>query len=279
MTSTPSVALALGGGGARGLAHIHVIETLDELGITPVAISGSSIGAIMGAAVAAGMTGGEIRDYAAQLLSSKAEVASRVWRAQPMKLAKLMDNGFHLGGFNAEAILHEFLPGDIPETFAQLRIPLHVTGTDFYGHKLAVLNSGDLVSAIAGSIALPAVFRPVQREGITLIDGGLYNPVPYDVLEGMADIIVAVDVVGVPGPSNRAMPTTMEVLFGTSQLMMHSIMEMKLQSSQPDILLRPTVGQFRVLDFLRMETIMQQTAPIRDELKRELDAAFAARMA
>lgn len=279
MTSTPSVALALGGGGARGLAHIHVIEALDELGIRPVAISGSSIGAIMGAGVASGMSGCEIREYATGLLSSKTEVASRIWRAQPMKLTKVFEGGFHLGGFSAEAVLREFLPEAVPATFEELEIPLHVTGTDFYGHKLAVFNSGDLVSAIAGSVALPAVFRPVQREGMTLIDGGLYNPVPYDVLTGMADIVVAVDVVGVPGPATQEAPSTMEVLFGTSQLMMHSIIEMKLQSSQPDIFLRPAVGHFRVLDFLRMETIMQQTAAIKDELKRKLDAAFAAKIA
>jgi len=277
-TSTPSVALALGGGGARGLAHIHVIEALDELGLRPVAISGSSIGAIMGAGMASGMKGREIHDYAGALLSRKAEVASRVWRAQRTNFADIIEGGLQLGRFNAERILREFLPEAVPSTFEALQIPLHVTGTDFYGHKLAVFNSGDLVSAIAASMALPAIFQPVRRDGMTLIDGGIYNPVPYDVLKGMADIVVAVDVVGVPSLSTRKAPSTLEMLFGTSQLMMHSIIEMKLQTCRPDIFLRPTVGHFRVLDFLRMETIMLETASIKDELKRGLDAAISARI-
>ena len=75
---SPTFGIAFGGGGARGLAHIHVIEVLDELGIKPVTIAGSSIGAIMGAGMAAGMTGKDIRDYARSILGRRAEVASRM---------------------------------------------------------------------------------------------------------------------------------------------------------------------------------------------------------
>lgn len=273
----PSVAVAFGGGGARGLAHIHVIEALDELGIRPVAISGSSIGAIMGAAMASGMSGQDIRDYATSLLSSKAEVASRIWRAQ-RSFGELLEGGLHFGRFNAERILKEFLPEHVPSDFEDLKIPLHVTGTDYYGHKLAVFDSGDLVSAIASSIALPAVFEPVERDGMTLIDGGICNPLPYDVLKGKADIVVAIDVVGFPCLNAGKAPSTIELLFGTSQLMMQSILKMQLQISEPDILLRPPVGRFRVLDFLKIETIMQETAFLKEELKQRLDAVFSAKM-
>ena len=74
--AAPTFAVAFGGGGARGLAHIHVIEALDELGIRPVAIAGSSIGAIMGAGMAAGMSGSDIQDYARSILGRRAEVAA-----------------------------------------------------------------------------------------------------------------------------------------------------------------------------------------------------------
>ena len=278
MTSGPSVALALGGGGARGLAHIHVIETMDELGVRPTAIAGSSIGAMMGAAMASGMSGRDIRDYAKSLLTSKAEVASRVWRAQKASITELFQGGVQLGRLNAERILREFLPERIPASFEELQIPLKVTGTDYYGHKLAVFDSGDLVSAVAASVALPAVFQPVVRDGMMLVDGGMYNPVPYDLLDGTADIVVAVDVVGVPSGASGKAPSTLEVLFGTSQLMMQSIIETKLQVSRPDILLRPPVGHIRVLDFLRMETIMLETVSVKDELKRALDKAISARI-
>lgn len=272
MTSGPTIALALGGGGARGLAHIHVIEALDELGLTPAAIAGSSIGAMMGAGVAAGMTGREIRDHARSILTSKAEVAARVWRAQKAPRSNFLQGGWpQLGSLNAERVLREFLPDCIPQTFEQLKIPLRVAGTDYYGHRLAVFSSGDLISAIAASIALPAVFRPVVRDGLTLVDGSVYNPVPYDLLQGAADIIIAIDVVGMPHGGAGNTPSTVDVLFGAAQLMMRSIINAKLEISRPDIFLRPPVGRIRVLDFLKIETIMQETAPIKNELKRALD--------
>ena len=110
---TPTFGIAFGGGGARGLAHIHVIEALDELGIRPVAISGSSIGAIMGAGMAAGMTGNEIHEHARSILSRRTEIASRMWKARPGSLAEVMKGGLHVSQFNVERILKAFLPGAV----------------------------------------------------------------------------------------------------------------------------------------------------------------------
>lgn len=270
----PSFAIAFGGGGARGLAHIHAVEALDELGIRPVAISGSSIGALMGAGMAAGMRGSEIRAYANAVLASRAEVASRLWRARPAKFSEMMEGGLRLGQFSAERIIKAFLPAQIPHTFEELEIPLYVTATDYYGHRLAVFDKGDLRSALAASAALPAVFRPVQRDGMTLIDGGIYNPVPFDVLEGTADVLIAIDVVGAPTVRSPKVPSTIEMMFGATQLMMQSIIALKLQNKRPDILLRPAVGRFRVLDFLKIGAIMEETASIKDELKRAVEAVL-----
>src|SRR5918994_5811725 len=107
---SPTFAIAFGGGGARGLAHIHVIETLDELGIRPVSISGSSIGAIMGAGMAAGMTGREIHDFSRSILGRRTEVATRMWRARPGSFADFMETGIRVSQFNIERILRAFLP-------------------------------------------------------------------------------------------------------------------------------------------------------------------------
>ncbi|WP_163266032.1 patatin-like phospholipase family protein [Chelativorans alearense] len=271
---TTTFAIAFGGGGARGLAHIHAIEALDELGIRPTAISGSSIGAIIGAGMAAGMRGRDIHAYAAAVLATRAEVVARVWRARPASLSEMVEGGLRLGQFNAERILKAFLPPQIPSTFERLEIPLHVTATDYYGHRLAVFNSGDLRSALAASAALPAVFRPVQRDGMTLIDGGIYNPVPFDLLEGLADVVIAVDVVGAPTVRSAKTPSTMEMMFGATQLMMQSIIAMKMQKKRPDILLRPAVERFRVLDFLKVGAIMAETASIKEELKRAVEAVL-----
>lgn len=270
----PSFAVAFGGGGARGLAHIHVIEALDELGIRPVAIAGSSIGAIMGAGVAAGMTGRQIHEFCRSVLSRRSEVAGRMWRARPGTMAEALAGGFRFSQFNVERILDAFLPDDIPADFEQLGIPLQVTATDYYGHHLTVLKEGDLRSAIAASAAIPAIFRPVTRDGRLLIDGGIYNPVPFDLLHGTADIIIGIDVVGAPEEDGRNRPNTIELMFGATQLMMQSITAAKLKFVQPDILLRPPVSSFRALDFLKIDAVLAQTESIRDETKRAVDAAW-----
>ena len=264
-------ALALGGGGARGLAHIHVIEALDELGIRPVAIAGSSIGAIMGAGMAAGMTGKEIHEHSRRALGSASELASRMWRARPGTLSEMVESGIRVTQFNVERIVKAFLPESVPSTFEELKIPLKVTGTDYYGHSLAVFDQGDLFSALAASAAIPAVFKPVTRGNTLYIDGGIYNPVPFDLLDGLADHIIAIDVVGAPFENGRKLPNSIDLMFGATQLMMQSIIANKLSQSQPDIFLRPPVSRFRALDFLKIDQVMAETVALKDELKRAVD--------
>ena len=270
----PTFAVAFGGGGARGLAHIHVIEALDDLGIRPVAISGSSIGAIMGAGMAAGMSGRDVRQHADSVLADRAEAATRMWRARPGSFAEMVAGGIRIGQFNVERILRAFLPAAIPDRFEGLQIPLLVTATDFYRHGETVLESGDLYQALAASAAIPALFRPVVHDGRILVDGGISNPVPFDLLEGKADIVVAIDVVGAPVGEPHGRPNALDLMFGASQIMMQSIITLKLQRARPQILLRPPVSHFRVLDFLKVDRVMAETESIKDELKRAVEAAI-----
>jgi NTE family protein len=221
------------------------------------------------------MTGAEILDYARSILGSRAEVAARMWRSRPGTIAEAMQGGIRVSQFNIERILKAFLPEAIPQTFEALEIPLKVTATDYFGHCLAVFAEGDLHSALAASAAIPAVFRPVTREGRVLIDGGIYNPVPFDLIEKDADIIIAIDVVGAPSEAERRHPTTVDLMYGASQLMMQSIIANKLQQSGPDILIRPKVSKYRVLDFLKIEALMAETVEIKDELKRAVEKAVA----
>ncbi|MCB1383968.1 MAG: patatin-like phospholipase family protein [Notoacmeibacter sp.] len=262
----PRIAVAFGGGGARGLAHIHVIRELDALGIRPVAISGSSIGAIMGSAMAAGMTGDAIFDHARSVLSDKAEAASRLWRSRPASFSEMMSKGIRFSQFNIENILRSFLPGTIPATFEELSIPLTVTATDYYGHSLTLFREGELLSAVAASAAIPALFRPVKRDGRLLIDGGIYNPVPFDVFGDAADIVIAIDVVGAPEETGKH-PSSIDFMFGATQLMMQSIITMKTATHPPAILLRPPVSKFRALDFLKIEQVLAITEPVRRDLR------------
>lgn len=274
----PTVAVAFGGGGARGLSHIHVIEALDELGIRPVAISGASIGAMMGAAMASGMSGREIRDYTLGMLGNRSDVLARIWRLRPSSFSDMMDRGFRIGQFDVERIVRNFLPESIPHEFAKLEIPLCVVATDFFGHHETVFRDGDLWSAIAASAAIPALFRPVRRDGRIYIDGGIFNPVPYDHILDQADITVGIDVVGSPRGDPRRIPKTVDSLYGTSQLMMRSILTLKLQLQAPDVFIKPPVSNFRVMDFLKARQIIEATTPVHDEAKRKIERAIEDRI-
>jgi NTE family protein len=276
-SSSPTVALALGGGGARGLAHINVIEVLDELGIKPVAIVGSSIGALVGAGFASGMTGQELRAYTMETVGNRSAVMKRIWSMRPSSIRNAMSGGFRLGQFNLERILKVFLPEMIPQDFASLNIPLRVTATDYYGHCEVLLGEGDLIQALAASAAIPAMFMPVRIDNRLMIDGGIFNPVPFDHLKGLADIVIGVDVVGGPNDEEEPVPNRIESLFGASQLMMQSLIAMKLKMDPPDIFLRPEVNRFKVMDFLKAQDILDESASIKDRLKRALEAEFAVR--
>jgi NTE family protein len=275
--SSPSLAIAFGGGGARGIAHVQVIEALDELGITPVMIAGSSIGAIMGAGMAAGMRGAEIREFVLATVGNRREVMNRLWSLRPSSLQEMVSGGFRVGQFNLERILRAFLPETVPQTFGELKIPLSVTATDYYGQCEKTIRSGDLFPALAASAAIPAVFMPVKLDGRVMIDGGVFNPVPFDHLVGKADIVVGVDAVGGPEGDDQQIPNRIDSLFGASQLMMQSINAEKLIRHSPDIFLRPAIGKFKVLDFLRAGEVLDSSAAIKDEFKRALEAQIEIR--
>jgi NTE family protein len=272
----PTVAIAFGGGGARGIAHIHIIETLDAMGIKPVAISGSSIGAIMGAAMASGLSGAEIREFTLGSIGKPSNAIGRMWKAaRPRGVRDAMEGGLRLGQFNIERILEEFLPETVARRFEDLKIPAKIMVTDYYGHCEVVCDKGDLRRAVAASAAIPAVFRPVILDDRVMIDGGIFNPVPFDRLAGLADIIIGIDVVGLPSGVPGQPPSTIDMMFGASQLMMQSIIGMKRQTNPPHILLRPDVHQYRVLDFLKAREILEESAGVAEQLKQDLDAAFA----
>lgn len=267
----PTIGLALGAGGARGFAHVPVLEVFDELGLKPSIIAGSSMGALIGAAYAAGMSGRDIRDYALHLADNRAQVLNRLWGLRPASMRDAL-GGFRLGQFNLQRVLQAFLPPEIPTHFTGLGIPLKVMATDYYGQCEQICDHGDLYEALAASAAIPALFAPVTVKGRLMIDGGIFNPVPYDLLIGQADITIGVDVVGAPEGDGSLMPNRIDSLFGASQLMMQSNVALKMKICQPDIYLRPEVNSFRVLDFLKARQIFEASEGLKDGLKREISA-------
>ena len=266
-----SMALALGGGGARGLAHIAVIEALDEMGVRPVAIAGTSIGAIIGAGYAAGMSGRDMRRYAIAIAHNRADVMRRMMRARAGKLRDLFGGG--LGDatrLDAELMCEQFLPETLPEDFSGLLIPLIVIASDLYRRSEVVFSEGPLKRALAASIALPTIMRPVEHDGRILVDGGATNPLPFDHLRGRADVVVAVEISGPPSAGRAEVPNALECLYATVLVMTHSIISEKLRHGAPDLLLQPNVGSFRALGFLQASAILRAAEPVKAEVKAKL---------
>jgi len=269
-----TVALALGAGAARGLSHIAALEALDEMGVKPVAIAGTSMGAAIGAAYAAGLSGKAIRRAVIQFAHDRAETFGRLFAARVGRISELWTTGFSNPMLvDAEKLCAAFLPAEIPDDFAKLSIPLTVIATDLYGRCEVAFNSGALKPALAASMAIPGLVRPVELDGRVLVDGGAVNPLPFDHLRERADVIVAIDSSAEP-VDNKGVPPPWDCLFATLQVMTHTIVGEKLRHGAPDILLRPNVGIFRMLDFFQTSAILRSAEPIKTELKSRLAELF-----
>ena len=277
----PSIALALGGGGARGLSHILMLEVFDELGLRPKVIAGTSIGAIFGAAYASGLSASLIRAHAEEALSQRFDFVRQLLSARSEPVLKFLNFlPIRSSLLKPESLLELVLPSAVARDFANLEIPLKIVATDYYGTQQAILTEGPLRPAIAASMALPALFTPVTIDGRLLVDGGLVNPLPFDVLNGDADITVAVDVSGAPIlPGKRPHPSIFSVLMSTSQIMQRSIVREKLKARQPDIYIDVEVDAFYVLDFHRFKDILAAAAPAKEQLRRQLGRVLAAQTA
>jgi NTE family protein len=177
-------------------------------------------------------------------------------------------------------LLDLMLPSKVARDFAHLAIPLRVVATDFYAQEQVVIDHGDLRSAVAASMALPAIFTPVTRDGRVLMDGGLVNPLPFDVLNGAADITVAIDVSGASlGPGKRLQPTAVAALMASSQILQRSIVREKLKARQPDIYVDVEVDEFHLLEFHRFEQVLGAAGGAKDQLKRQLERVLTSHTA
>ncbi len=268
----PSIGLALGGGGARGLAHTVILEAFDDLGIRPKVVAGTSIGAIIGAAYASGLSGRDIRESMRETLSVRFDFMRDLFSARARRLPTLAGLFAPFNAvLSAEALLDIIYPAGVARDFADLQTPLKVVATDFYGLEPVVFTEGPLRRAVAASMALPALFEPMVVDGRALIDGGLTNPLPYDLLMGEAEIIIAIDVSGAPTPSpDRNHPSATEALFGASFIFERSIIREKLKSQRPDIYLNAGTSHFQLVDFWKVDEILAAAAPAKERLKTQL---------
>jgi NTE family protein len=266
------IGLALGGGGARGLAHIQVLETLDELGIRPHRIAGTSIGAVMGALYASGLAGKEMRDLVYHWQTPRPEKRHGILdRRDLRRWAALLDPSFDRSGlFKGEKIIR-FLSDFVKcVTFEELKIPLVVTAADYGDASEVIFKSGDLLSAVRASIAIPGVFTPVERDGKLLLDGGVVNPLPYDLLQDECDLVIAMDVGGVRHADETHRPSFFDTVIGGFEIMEASMIRHRLKFNPPDIYLRPDIRNVGLLEFNKADEIFRQSASIKSELRHKL---------
>jgi NTE family protein len=272
-----SIGLALGGGGARGLAHIAMLEAFDEMGLKPSIIAGTSIGALFGAAYASGISGRELREHTRAILSQRLGLFRDLFTSAGAPFQRLVSLfGVRNAILDPLAVLEMILPAAVARDFSQCPIALKIVASDFYEQEPLVFTHGLLRPAVAASMALPVIFQPVIFEGRALVDGGLTNPLPFDLIQADADIVVAIDVSGAPVPDpKRVAPTAIAALFSSAFLFERSIVKEKLKARQPDILISAGTSRYQVLDFRKYDEILDAAEPAKARLKAQLQRVLS----
>jgi NTE family protein len=238
------IGLVLGGGGARGLAHIGVVMALQRAGIPIAAVAGTSMGGLVGALFAAGVATDVIEREIAELGR---------WTAQ----LRLVDISLSSGGLSVRGRRVYDLMADLigpTATFADLQIPLAVVATDIRSGRDIVIQGGRVIDAVRATISIPGVFLPVDLGDLRLVDGGVLNNVPVDVARGMGvDHVIAVDVLpcyseNIPGESPTQeglkvafMPTYLRETYHVLTIMIAAQTEHQLRDNPPDVLIRPDI--------------------------------------
>ena len=262
----------MGGGGAKGLAHIEVLKVLDRLGVEVVAISGTSVGAIIGSLYAAGRSGSEVEKIIGEMLATPRSIEEALKSERLFGWIELLglDPGkSHI--LEAEGFLTELVEYLGKSAFEELAIPLKIVAADFWERREVVFDSGPLMPAIAASFSLPGIFKPVVIDDRALVDGGCVNPVPFDLIRDQCDILVAVDVIGKRAPlDSNLIPGMTEALFNTFQIAEKTIASQKMLLSTPDIYIEPEIEGVKVLEFDKADVIVEMSRPECARLESEL---------
>ncbi|MEM7799624.1 MAG: patatin-like phospholipase family protein [Chloroflexota bacterium] len=251
------VGIALGGGGARGCAHIGVLYGLRKIGVKPDLVTGTSIGAVVAALIAFGRTVEEIHNFF-DIISLKTVFSlpgKNPSLSQWTKFESLMVE--HIGR----------------PTFAEADIPLSVVATNLIDRQEVVLDEGDVISAVLGSMAFPILLPPVERNGLVLVDGGVVNNVPFDVARARgATFVVAVDLSNSAPYGTSPLPTTkrepglwgaaidltkrrpiFQVMTSVVDIINDRTTSARLAISPPDIMIRPEINTIGLLDFFAVD--------------------------
>lgn len=270
--------LALGGGGVRGLAHALVLEALDEIGCRPSIIAGTSIGAIMGALYASGVTGRTIRESIQKNIVSRRDSWRDIFnkRSDLLKVARTVAFEHGPGGaIKPDRFLNFLLSAVHKKTFDDLSIPLRVIATDYWSGGEVVLEKGKLLPALKASIAVPGMFAPVTIDNRVLLDGGLADLVPYEHILGRCDVSIAVNVAGFRTPGITRTPTAWESVLGSFQLMQEATLSEKMKRHRPDIYVHPEIIDVPLLAFGKTTRVFREAAPAVQAMKKKIEEILA----
>jgi len=267
------IGVALGGGGAKGLAHVLMLEALDELKLKPSYITGTSMGAVTGVLYCSGLSAKEVRQVISEITITENDTLRDVMtKKRVFKWLNFMAPQFEGGGLlKAESFINFLLESIKARTFEELVIPLRVVASDFWTREQVVLEHGELAPAIQASMSLPGVFTPVTMGENVLIDGGAVNPVPFDLLPTECDLTIAIDVIGRRTAGTDRMPSIQEAIFNTFQIMQKSIIREKLRTTAPDIYVEVEISDIRALEFYKADQVFKQAQQAKDQLKSELE--------
>jgi len=263
-----NVGLVLGGGGARGMAHLGVLQSMEEHGYRADSIAGCSIGGIVGAMVANGMLAANI-----------------IVAFKNLNELDILDFG-DMGGIIGSKGIGKMMEKYLPSTFEQLALPLKVTAVDVQVGELVVLGSGPLVPALLATCALPGILSPVSHMDRVFLDGGLLNNLPVDIIRTMTHSpVVAVDIAA---PPNRKLDfnkkegvvdkikritkrdfrsLTIELFMKSFDIPAALVTQMRLSMSPPDVLIRPKLEtNFGVEDFHRIDEGVTEGYRVAEEM-------------
>ncbi|WP_411883628.1 patatin-like phospholipase family protein [Polaromonas sp. YR568] len=226
------IGLALGGGAARGFAHVGVIAVLEEAGLKPQLVVGTSAGSLVAALYASGKTSAQLQQTALNM----EEVAITDWML-PI---------FGRGMFRGDALARYVNDLVANRTMENMAIPLGIVATDLNSGQAVLFQRGDTGTAVRASSAVPAVFLPVKINGREYVDGGLVSPVPVRFARQMgADVVIAVDISS--PPENNPAGDTLQILLQTFAIMGKSINQYELKDA--DVVVRPSLTGLKSADF------------------------------
>lgn len=253
----PRIGLALGGGAARGFAHVGVIQALEAAGLKPDLVVGTSAGSLVAALYASGKTPNELQ----QIAESMEEAAITDWTLPVFSRGML--RGEALARYVAQKVDHKLIE--------QMPLPLGIVATDLQNGQGVLFRKGDTATAVRASSAVPAVFQPVKISGRDYVDGGLVSPVPVRYAREMgAELVIAVDISS--PPEGNTASDALQILLQTFAIMGKSINGFELREA--DVVVRPPLVGVKSADFsARRKSIeigRQAMAQLIPELKAQL---------